>query len=180
MVLRSHNVEFNIGENLARNEPSLLKRKYLELLSRRLKKYELQTLSKVDFIGTISEPDREIFRSLGCRTPMAHIPFGMDFREGILKNYAIPKAEDVVLFHVGSMDWIPHQEAFRWFLTQVWPTFHQQYPSIQLHLAGANMPECQRICRRSLWLCKICWEIIAIHFLRNSQGTPSYSNLQPE
>lgn len=26
-------------------------------------------------------------------------------------------------------------------MTQVWPIFHQQYPSIHLHLAGANMPD---------------------------------------
>jgi glycosyltransferase involved in cell wall biosynthesis len=140
IILRSHNVEFNIWANLARNERNRLKRWYLQLLTRRLKRYELDMLGKVDFIASISRPDMEVFRNSSCRTAMTCIPFGINFDDEDYRCYSPPGKEEIIFFHVGSMDWIPHQEAFRWFLNEVWISFSNQQPRAELHLAGSKMP----------------------------------------
>ncbi|MBL7912535.1 MAG: glycosyltransferase family 4 protein [Bacteroidia bacterium] len=141
IVLRSHNAEFKIWENLYNNEKNTLKKWYLNILSKRLKKYEKETLKKVDLIAAISRDDNVVFKSEGCLTPMEYTPFGINFNDEEFKEYVSPEKEDLVFFHVGSMDWIPHQEAFRWFLEKVWTPLNIKYPRAKLHLAGSKMPE---------------------------------------
>jgi polysaccharide biosynthesis protein PslH len=140
IVLRSHNVEYKIWENLSKNTKNPFKKWYLTLLSKRLKKYELETLNKVDLIASISASDIEIFKKEGCVTDMKHIPFGLNFEEKYFKEYSPPEINELVLFHVGSMDWIPHQEAFKWFFDKVWIEFNLKHPETKLFLAGSKMP----------------------------------------
>jgi glycosyltransferase involved in cell wall biosynthesis len=140
LVLRAHNVEFKIWENLANNEKFLLKKWYLNLLSHRLKKYELKTLTKVDLIASISNEDNIVFQKETCQTPMIYLPFGINFRNEEFKNYTYPEVDELVLFHIGSMDWLPHQESFKWFLNEVWRNINTKYPFLKLYLAGTKMP----------------------------------------
>jgi polysaccharide biosynthesis protein PslH len=141
IVLRSHNVEFEIWSNLAKNTSNIFRKWYLKLLAKRLKIYELETIKQVDLIAAISESDMKSFQSVGCKTPMVYLPFGINFSTQEFKNYELPKEEQLVLFHIGSMEWIPHQEAFKWFFEKVWKKITEKNIGIQLHLAGTNMPK---------------------------------------
>lgn len=141
IILRSHNVEFMIWENLSRNETHIFKRMYLKILSKQLKKYELRALEKVDLIASISEEDNRNFELEGCQTKKIFLPFGINFNASEYVNYSLPSDEDIVLFHVGSMNWIPHQEAFKWFLNGVCRKLYVLHPNLKLYLAGAYMPE---------------------------------------
>ena len=38
------------------------------------------------------------------------------------------------------MNWIPNQEGIRWFLFNVWPDVHKQFPDLKYYLAGREMP----------------------------------------
>lgn len=62
IVLRSQNVEFMIWERLAEDAGNPLKKMYLRLLAKRLKKYELGILNKYDAIATITELDAVVFK----------------------------------------------------------------------------------------------------------------------
>lgn len=141
IVLRSHNVEYMIWENLARTEKSFFKSRYLRLLTRRLRQYELKTIKKVDYVAAISEADINHFREIGCKIPMMYVPFGINFTEDEFKEEVQLNNEELIIFHVGSMNWIPHQEAFKWFFEQVWPVFYRNNPTAKLHLAGSDMPD---------------------------------------
>jgi glycosyltransferase involved in cell wall biosynthesis len=141
IILRSHNVEYKIWENLANNENKIIKKWYLNLLAKRLKSYEVETLSKVDLIASISTDDNLIFKNEQIRTPMIHIPFGINFNDEEFKNYSIPEPNALTIFHLGSMNWIPHQKAIKWFLEKVWIKINRIYPNIKFHLAGTEMPD---------------------------------------
>ena len=141
VILRSHNVEFEIWNNMAGNEKNRIKKWYLGLLGSRLKKYELEILNQVDGIAAISQTDAEQFKKYDCNTSMSYIPLGINFSDSEFAKYSPPTAETICLFHVGSMDWLPHQEAFKWFLTEVLPKIQNRCPDLQLHLAGNNMPD---------------------------------------
>lgn len=141
IILRAHNAEFMIWKNLANNEKNILKKWYLNLLAQRLKKYELNVLSKVDLIASISDEDNLIFKNNSCQTPMIYLPFGINFNADEFKNYVVPRKDDLILFHIGSMDWLPHQEAFKWFLENVWGNIHSSFPLVKLYLAGSKMPD---------------------------------------
>lgn len=138
VVLRSHNLEYIIWENLARGTRNLPKKTYLNILARQLKKYETKILSEVDGIAAISNEDTKKYISFKCNKPIVNIPFGID-----IENYQADKSavETPSLFHIGAMDWNPNVEGIDWFLKEVWPLVHRENPQLKLYLAGRNMPE---------------------------------------
>src|SRR6185295_13047913 len=75
---------------------------------------------------------------LGCKIPIACIPFGIH-----LSDYKpdTQHTEFPSLFHLGSMDWMPNEEAIKWFLKNCWPKIHVKYADLNLYLAGRNMPD---------------------------------------
>ena len=69
VVLRLHNVEYIIWQRLWQNETNPLKKIYLQLLAKRIKKFELENISKADLLIPVSETDRKIFIEHGCTLP---------------------------------------------------------------------------------------------------------------
>lgn len=45
------------------------------------------------------------------------------------------------IFHLGSLDWMPNQEAVKWFLENVWMKVLKQHPDLMFYVAGRNMPD---------------------------------------
>lgn len=138
IVLRSQNVEYAIWQRLANNEANPIKKWYLNLLAKRLKKYELGMINKYDGIATITEIDLKAFKADGCRLPLINIPFGID-----LKNYHVDTSttEFPAVFHIGAMDWMPNSEGIKWIVEKVWPKVIERVPELNLFLAGRNMPQ---------------------------------------
>ncbi|MCF8298903.1 MAG: glycosyltransferase family 4 protein [Saprospiraceae bacterium] len=139
IVLRAHNVEHRIWERMAMTEKSFLKRRYIKLLAKRLKKVEIAESNNVDSICTVTQNDLEIFRQNGCKVPMTVIPIGID----VTKESKLYKTEVEFpsIFHIGAMDWMPNIEAVNWFLDNVWDEVHKQFPELKFYLAGRNTPE---------------------------------------
>lgn len=136
IVLRSHNVEFMLWER-NKQQSSGLKRAYLELLTQRLKAYEVSILNKYDGIAAITPEDGKVFRELGCKVPLIHIPFGVNAGDYPVTGIK----EKISLFHIGAMDWEPNILAMEWLLENVWDALSEKFPSLELHLAGRNMPQ---------------------------------------
>jgi glycosyltransferase involved in cell wall biosynthesis len=137
IIFRSHNVEHCIWERLTVLTGNPLKKVYLKLLASRLKKYEVRMLNNYDAIACITDLDTQLFKKLGCRIPLIHVPFGIQ-----LTDYkpATSNAEFPSLFHIGAMNWMPNEKAIKWFLEKVWTKIHLKYPDLNLYLAGRNMP----------------------------------------
>jgi glycosyltransferase involved in cell wall biosynthesis len=138
IVLRSQNVEYSIWERLAEASTNPLKKKYIQLLAKRLKKYEVSMLNKYDGVATITDIDAVSYKNLGCKIPVIHIPFGID-----ITNYKEDKlkTEYPSVFHIGAMDWMPNADGVNWFLEKIWTRVQMQHPDLKLYLAGRNMPE---------------------------------------
>lgn len=136
IVLRSHNVEYMIWERLASEATSSFKKIYLNLLAKRLKKYELNLLNQYDAIACITELDATVFKNAGCKLSLIHIPFGID-----LEKYKIDDSdlEKPSVFHIGAMDWQPNIDGVNWFLNNVWEKVVALHPSLKLYLAGRSI-----------------------------------------
>lgn len=134
---RQHNVEFQIWERLARNNPHPLKRFYLGSLAKALKKYELRHLNDYDSIAAISPVDAEIYRNLGCTIPVVDIPYSLKIKASAVNQANIPGIPR--FYHIGAMDWQPNEAAITWFLEKVWPLVIAAAPEAQLFLAGRKM-----------------------------------------
>jgi glycosyltransferase involved in cell wall biosynthesis len=137
VVLRSHNLEHIIWERLAGSTRNILKRSYLQLLSRQIRRHEMAVLKDVDGIAAITPEDAAKYIDFGFSRPLVTVPFGL-----FLNDYpdASHKVQFPGLFHLGSMDWKPNEEGIQWFLEQVWPLVMMVSPDVKLYLAGRNMP----------------------------------------
>lgn len=138
IILRAHNVEHIIWERLAVSQSNPIKKRYLTLLAKRLKKFELKTLHDVDAIIPITPIDEEHFRKLNYNGPMISLPLGVD-----LKEYVEFHNKDAALnlVHLGSMDWLPNREGVEWFLKKCWNSIHNKHPLLKLFLAGRDFPK---------------------------------------
>jgi polysaccharide biosynthesis protein PslH len=138
IVIRQHNIEFRIWERLAAKTGNPLKRAYLSLLAKRLKRFELEHKNDYDLVLPISREDERFFQALGSQSPSFLHPFGIDVES---LPFCPAATQPLSLYHIGAMDWLPNQESVNWLLEKVMPLLHAQVPEVKLYLAGRNMPD---------------------------------------
>lgn len=138
VVLRQHNVEHQIWQRLASSSSNYLTKWYLNLLARRLQRFEEAHLNQYDALIAITDDDAARFREMGCRIPVHVAPAGID--TGLWS----PSADGIhpgKLYHLGSLEWRPNRDAVEWLLDEVWPLVLEKNPDIELFIAGKGMPE---------------------------------------
>jgi len=137
IVLRAHNVEYQLWEHAVQLAKNPLKKIYLKFLTKRLKHYELNSLQTFDAIATITKKDEMYFRKAGFLKDMETVPFGIDIKNSFESNSL--QEEYPSLFHIGAMDWQPNIEGLDWFLKKIWVKLNAKHPKLKLYLAGRNM-----------------------------------------
>ena len=138
IVLRAHNVEHRIWERISVNTKNLFKKRYIDLLAKRLKNYEISIFNQLDAICAMTEVDVNSFKKLGFNKKITAIPTGYILDEA----KAIPqKVEELSVFHLASMDWTPNTEGVDWFIKEVWEKINLAVPKSKLYLAGREMPQ---------------------------------------
>lgn len=138
IVLRAHNIEHFIWLRHISNETISLRKIYLSLQNKRLKRFEMKIISKVDAIVPITHTDASEFIKFGFKKPVFSCITGVDVKEYQTKLNLPEKAKTI--FYFGSMDWLPNQEAVTWFLNNCWETVHKAVPEAKLIVAGRGMP----------------------------------------
>jgi len=135
IVLRTHNVEHKLWEEKATKCINPLKRWYFNILAKQLKKYEIESIQKVNGIATISEQDKNDFELLTIQSPICTIPVAMPKLEK--RNDYSPNT----FFFIGSMNWQPNIEAVQVLLSTIFPLIQKEIPLAKLVLAGSFMPQ---------------------------------------
>jgi glycosyltransferase involved in cell wall biosynthesis len=136
IIYRAHNIEHEIWSRTAIMAHGLEKW-YLKNLSKRIKKFEVQTLNKYDLLVPITGRDGAILNKLGNKKPM-HVS-----QTGIDSSVLIPNSKNLkhpTLFHIGSLEWSPNQEGLIWFFENCWDSIREKYPDLQFFIAGRNAP----------------------------------------
>jgi polysaccharide biosynthesis protein PslH len=138
VVLRAHNIEHRIWERIAAGERNLLKRWYLEHLTKRLAYEEIAAAKSVDAILPITPIDQLWFNEMAPDTPSMHLPFGLNTPSKPQQPSKNPPP--VLFYHLGSMDWYPNIEAVRWLIDQCEHGLTNRFPLAHFCIAGRNMP----------------------------------------
>lgn len=136
VVMRSHNIEHEIWERIAKNEKNIFKKWYLKILAWQLRNYEISRLNKYDMLTSVTERDAQILKSFGCELPIHVCPAPYD--ETILSP-AQSKMEFPSVFFIGALDWMPNVEGLKWFLENIWEKINRQFPDVKFHIAGRNI-----------------------------------------
>lgn len=136
IVLRSLNVEFRIWEGLARVETRRLRRLGLQRIASSLRAYEIAQMNALDAIVPISDADAEDFRTLGCTRTMHVVPCGIT-----PSDVETEHATSGPVGFIGSLDFLPNQDAVRWILDELWPRVLERAPESRLAIAGSAPPD---------------------------------------
>jgi len=135
VVLRAHNLEHMIREQLAANALNPVRKSYLANLARRLMALEMKAARQFDAVVPISEQDALWFRSVTDERPVFLSETGAE-EASFLKE---PPAEHPRVGFIGAMNWQPNAEGLKWFITQVWPLVTEKIPASTLCVAGRGL-----------------------------------------
>ena len=131
-VLGHHNIESQLMERRADHERGALRRAYVQLQARRLRRYESRVCRKFHLNVTVSDADAELLGQIcpGVRTVV--IPNGVD------TEYFQPRwgKEAPAIVFTGGMNMFANRDAVEWFLDAVWPIIRQRVPGVHFYAIG--------------------------------------------
>lgn len=137
-VLFQHNVESEIWRRHYQTNRNLLKKAYLYLQYRKFRSYEKSACALFDEVLVVSKSDERIHRQEFGVDKVSTIPTGVD------TEYFCPqpdKMEKNNITFVGSMDWLPNQDAMEYFITEIYPKIKLKNPRVGLYIVGRRPPE---------------------------------------
>jgi glycosyltransferase involved in cell wall biosynthesis len=134
-ILFQHNVEAQIFQRHAESDAGWLRRKYMGLQCRKMRRFEQQAGLRFDAAIAVSEQDRRTFQGEYGWEWVREIDTAVD------TDYFRPsenaEASERIVF-VGSLDWLPNEDGVRFFVKEVWPRIRQARPGATFQAVGRN------------------------------------------
>ncbi len=141
-VLFEHNVEAQIWQRHYELQTNPLKRNYLYSQWRKTQAFERAACHQFEKIVAVSVEDaRKIERDYAVENAF-DVPTGVD--TDFFRPSGKEKIEPHNLVFTGSMDWLPNEDAMRFFVEQILPAVKRQIPDVTLTIVGRN-PSAQLI-----------------------------------
>ncbi|MDZ4287035.1 MAG: glycosyltransferase family 4 protein [Prosthecobacter sp.] len=140
-ILFQHNVEAVIWDRLAAVHRSPLARFYFANHAARMREEEPRLCRLFNGVITLSDEDASYHRTrYALANVLGSVPAGgsVDSR-GVPETVRHTPAEPLIGF-LGSMDWLPNQDAVAWFVRDILPRIHQSLPAAKLLVIGRNPP----------------------------------------
>jgi glycosyltransferase involved in cell wall biosynthesis len=138
-VFRGQQAEHELWERRAAREENPVKQYVFTETAQRIKNYEIQTLKSGVFevLAPLGGREEGAFKALGASKPSQAVAAGVATALFDLPDLS---AGTPSIAWEGALDWPPNREGMDWFLREVWPQVHAQYPDCELHLAGSGIP----------------------------------------
>jgi sugar transferase (PEP-CTERM/EpsH1 system associated) len=135
-VLFQHNVEAMIWQRHYQVQRNPLKKAYLYNQWRKTNAYERSACGRFDLVIAVSAEDRKTMQKEYALERVADIPTGVD------TSYFQPRPDVSQQRHnlvfTGSMDWLPNEDAIRYFIEEIMPLIRQSVPDVTLTVVGRN------------------------------------------
>ncbi|HMY76818.1 MAG TPA: glycosyltransferase, partial [Blastocatellia bacterium] len=145
-LLFQHNVEAMIWQRHTEQQANPAKQRYLREQWRKMRRYEQQACRRFDAVVAVSREDADYFRRHYGVTNVHDVPTGVDV------DYFQPRAVSVVpnsLVFVGSMDWLPNEDAMVYFAEQILPRVAAELRDFTLKIVGRDpTPRVRELARR--------------------------------
>ena len=135
-VLFQHNVEAMIWKRHSEVQSNPLKKAYLFGQWLKMRSFEKKACARFDSVVAVSRDDRELMQSEYSVEAIYDVPTGVDtdFFQPSRQVQRVPNS----LVFTGSMDWLPNEDAIRYFTEQIMPRIRQEIPNVTLTVVGRN------------------------------------------
>jgi sugar transferase (PEP-CTERM/EpsH1 system associated) len=144
-VVFTHNVEAEIWRRHYERQTNPGSRLLFRQQWQRMLRFEAETLRRFDLVLAVSDTDKDTFQHLypgSLRTEVFTVATGVD------TEFFAPRAGggSKHLVFTGSMDWIPNEDAMKYFCEDILPLVRAQEPDVTLSIVGrAPTPAVQRL-----------------------------------
>jgi polysaccharide biosynthesis protein PslH len=135
-VLFQHNVEAMIWKRHYEVQSNTLKQAYLRGQWRKMRAFERESCRRFDAVITVSREDHEMIEREYEAANVYDVPTGVDVEFFQSTGLGAPDANNLVF--TGSMDWLPNEDAIRYFTEQIMPLIRQRVPDVTLTVVGRN------------------------------------------
>jgi sugar transferase (PEP-CTERM/EpsH1 system associated) len=135
-LLFQHNVEATIWKRHCEVQSNLLKKAYLFAQWKKMRAFERRMCRSFEAVIAVSREDREqMQREYGVEN-IFDVPTGVDTE--FFRPPGAEKSAPHNLVFTGSMDWLPNEDAIRYFTEQIMPRIKSQIPDVTLTVVGRN------------------------------------------
>jgi len=117
-------------------QKNLLKRAFLYGQWRKALAYERAACRRFNTVVAVSADDRELMRREYRVERIADVPTGVD--TDYFRPRRLEKLEPHNLVFTGSMDWLPNEDAIRYFIEEIMPRVKESVPDVTLTVVGRN------------------------------------------
>jgi polysaccharide biosynthesis protein PslH len=135
-ILFQHNVEAMIWKRHYEVQSNALKKTYLRGQWRKMENFEKQACRSFDAVIAVSAEDRDQMREEYGIKDVFEVPTGVD------TEFFMPSGRENVdpnnVVFTGSMDWLPNEDAIRYYTDQIMPIVRRSIPEATLTVVGRN------------------------------------------
>lgn len=135
-ILFQHNVEAMIWKRHYEVQANRAKKTYLYGQWRKMQRFESMICRRFDSVVAVSEEDREQIRQQYLVSNVFAVPTGVD-TEFFRPSGTVSIDPHNIVF-TGSMDWLPNEDAIRYFTDQILPLVKRSVPDLTLTVVGRN------------------------------------------
>ena len=135
-VLFEHNVEALIWRRHADNQRNPLLRRLFHAQWRRMRDFERAACHRYDVVVAVSPQDRAIIEGDYGATLVRDVPTGVD--TDYFRPTGSAEPDPCHLVFTGSMDWLPNDDAMRYFARAIFPRIQAACPDVSVTIVGRN------------------------------------------
>ena len=135
-VLFQHNVEAMIWKRHYEVQRNPLKKAFLYGQWRKAFAFERDMCRRFDMVVAVSAEDREIMRADYGFDHLSEVPTGVD-TEFFRPDPSVQREPRHLVF-TGSLDWLPNDDAMKYFVNEVLPQVREKVPDVKLTVVGRN------------------------------------------
>jgi len=135
-ILFQHNVEAMIWKRHYEIQTNPVKKAYLYGQWQKMKRFEREMCRRFDSVIAVSADDRELMKREYGAEAVYDVPTGVD--TDFFRSTDSAKSSSHNMVFTGSMDWLPNDDAIRYFMREIMPLIKQKMPDATLTVVGRN------------------------------------------
>ncbi len=135
-LLFQHNVEAMIWKRHSEVQHNPFKKAYLLGQWRRMLRFESEMCRRFSSVIAVSAEDRDQMQVEYSPRAVFDVPTGVD--TDFFRHSGQERVEPRNVVFTGSMDWLPNEDAIRYFTEQILPLIRQTIPDLTLTVVGRN------------------------------------------
>jgi sugar transferase (PEP-CTERM/EpsH1 system associated) len=139
VVLFQHNVEAMIWKRHYEVQTNPVKKAYLYGQWQKMRRFEKEMCRRFDSVIAVSADDRDQMKDEYGAEAVYDVPTGVD-TEFFRPSGNVQTEKHGIVF-TGSMDWLPNEDAIRYFMREIMPLIKNDVPDATLTVVGRNPPQ---------------------------------------